>query len=68
MKCPTCGQPTIDAANGYKVGDRVCHTSVGDGSVTAIDAQGVHVSYDTGARGTYDTYWFRDHSALLSKI
>lgn len=67
-KCPTCGQPTIDAASGFKVGDRVHHSTVGDGSVKLIDSQGIHVGYDSGAGGIYDHYWFRDHSAYLSKI
>jgi hypothetical protein len=51
----------------FKSGDRVRHVPTqSDGVVTAVDQQGVHVSFDrTGTLGIYDDLWFRMHPGWL---
>lgn len=47
----------------FKVGDYVAHIMIGDGRVTAVDEQGVHVTYahqrnKKPVHGIYDKQWF----------
>lgn len=58
----------------FEVGDRVRHSSMGDGEVTEINEDGLHVTYDrTDAKklttiGIYPEHWFEIAQASIAKI
>ncbi len=55
----------------FKKGDRVKHPNCGYGVVDKIDAEGVHVTYDTPSKrgkpwvGRYDMNWFEHVDTLV---
>lgn len=55
----------------FEAGDRVEHSFCGKGTVSAIKADGIHVTFDkVGASGkpwcgVYDRDWFRTATATL---
>lgn len=51
----------------FKMGDRVRHQGGGEGTVTKIDHEGVHVTYAKNT-GIYGKDWFSLHPNALAKI
>lgn len=53
----------------FKEGDRVSHSSAGDGTVVYASHVLVRVEYDHAkTRGDYDLLWFRLHGTKLRLI
>lgn len=56
----------MSALTDFKPGQRVAHISMGDGTVSAVDARGVHVRFDKWkSEGVYDENWFRHYPTYL---
>lgn len=54
------------------VGDKVAHITLGDGIITSIEEDGVHVTYERKSNGEnesgiYDQNWFRLNPKYLFK-
>jgi hypothetical protein len=51
-----------------KVGDKVAHIGMGDGVITSIEEDGVHVTYERGRTiGIYNENWFKKYPKYLFK-
>lgn len=49
----------------FHEGERVAHIRIGDGVVSLVEFDCIHVAYDNGATGIYDQKWFTAHPKYL---